>query len=73
MYFNESISDCFIFLKVQLPNDVQQSPKPRSSQAMQAADEVFFARQPNVGSTNFENNSTIPTKSGKVVCDFAIF
>ncbi|XP_055496342.1 TOG array regulator of axonemal microtubules protein 1 [Leucoraja erinacea] len=50
--------------QVQLPNDVQQSPKPRSSQAMQAADEVFFARQPNVGSTNFENNSTIPTKSG---------
>ncbi|XP_051874923.1 TOG array regulator of axonemal microtubules protein 1 isoform X2 [Pristis pectinata] len=50
--------------QVQLSNDVQQSPKLRSSQMMHAADEVFFTRQSNIRNTNLENNLTILTNSG---------
>ncbi|XP_069772437.1 TOG array regulator of axonemal microtubules protein 1 isoform X2 [Narcine bancroftii] len=49
--------------QVQLSNDVQ-SLKLKSGQMKQDADEVFFTKQPNIRSTNLENNLTVLPNSG---------
>ncbi|XP_078090289.1 TOG array regulator of axonemal microtubules protein 1 isoform X2 [Mustelus asterias] len=49
--------------QVQAYNDVQLSPKLRTSQMMQATENVFFTRKPNVSSTNLENNLASLTNS----------
>ncbi|GCB72810.1 hypothetical protein scyTo_0002198 [Scyliorhinus torazame] len=50
--------------QVQSFNDVQLSPKLRTSQMLQATENVFFTRKPNVSSTNLENNLSNLTNSG---------
>ncbi|XP_041069813.1 TOG array regulator of axonemal microtubules protein 1 isoform X1 [Carcharodon carcharias] len=50
--------------QVQPCNDLQLSPKLRTSQMMQATENVFFTRKPNVSSTNLENNLASLTNSG---------
>ncbi|XP_048393699.1 TOG array regulator of axonemal microtubules protein 1 isoform X3 [Stegostoma tigrinum] len=50
--------------QVQPYNDVQKSPKQRTSQVMQASENIFFTRKPNVSCSNLENNLASLTNSG---------
>ncbi|XP_072424528.1 TOG array regulator of axonemal microtubules protein 1 [Chiloscyllium punctatum] len=50
--------------QVQPYNNVQMSPKQRTSQVMQATENIFFTRKPNVSSSNLENNLASLTNSG---------
>ncbi|XP_048455642.1 TOG array regulator of axonemal microtubules protein 1 isoform X3 [Rhincodon typus] len=50
--------------QVQPYNDVQKSPKQRTGQVMQATENIFFTRKPNVSCSNLENNLASLTNSG---------